>query len=159
MPTDMRRGNSGFTLIELMIAVAVVGILAAIAYPSYQSQIQKSRRTVAESALTEIASKEESYRFRNKSYTQNLGDLGYAVAGDNSWNYFPTDLATTDSYYRVQVIGSDASVCEISDCYRLVAEPQNAQSRDQWQFVLWSTGRKQSRKGPSGTWSSGWPSQ
>ena len=150
----MRNRTFGFTLIELMIAVAVVGILAAVAYPSYQSQMLKSRRTIAESALTEIASKLEAYRFRHKAYTQNLADLGYPTSGANAWNYFPLEAGSAGNY-RVQVVTADGT-CAIASCFRLQAEPTNAQAHDQWQFRLWSTGRKQSRKGASGTWAAGW---
>ncbi|MFO8046335.1 MAG: prepilin-type N-terminal cleavage/methylation domain-containing protein, partial [Halomonas sp.] len=54
-PTGSTRRSAGFTLIELMIAVAVIGILAAIAIPRYQSYVEKARRTDAMSALTTIA--------------------------------------------------------------------------------------------------------
>ncbi|MCP4091353.1 MAG: prepilin-type N-terminal cleavage/methylation domain-containing protein, partial [Gammaproteobacteria bacterium] len=47
--------SRGFTLIELMIVVAIVGILAAIAYPSYQEQVRKSRRADANGALLGLA--------------------------------------------------------------------------------------------------------
>lgn len=49
------RKNSGFTLIEMMIAVAIVGILAAIAYPSYQESVRKSNRSDAIGELSDIA--------------------------------------------------------------------------------------------------------
>jgi type IV pilus assembly protein PilE len=154
----MRNKPLGFTLIELMITVAVVGILAAIAYPSYRDQIEKSRRTIAEGSLTEIASKLESYRFRNKSYTQNLADLGYSVSGNNAWNEFPMGATSSDSDYRIKVVAADSN-CPIARCYLLLAEPRNRQASDLWQYRIWSTGRKQSRQGASGSWSNGWPSQ
>lgn len=146
----------GFSLIELMIAVAVLGLLAAIAYPAYQHQVSKSRRMVAESALTEIASRMEAYRFRNRTYTQNLADLGYGVDGDNAWNTFPEGAASGDNYYRVQVEAADSG-CAIANCYRLIADPQNAQGGDAWQYRIWSTGRKQSREDSSDSWEAGWP--
>ncbi|MFD2110836.1 type IV pilin protein [Thiorhodococcus fuscus] len=151
----MRNRLLGFTLIELMITVAIIAILATIAYPSYREHLQRSRRTVGESALTEIASKMEAYRFRNKTYTQNLGDLGYATSGNNAWNTFPTEASSTENYYRVQVVAATTD-CPIASCFLLLAAPQNSQASDLWQFRLWSTGRKQSREGTSGSWGSGW---
>lgn len=51
----MHKRQEGFTLIELMIAVAVLAILAALAYPSYQAQVIKSRRTDATGSLMDVA--------------------------------------------------------------------------------------------------------
>ena len=62
----------GFTLIELMITVAVVGILAAIAYPSYQDSIRKSRRADAKSALLDAAHRQERFFTENNQYTNVL---------------------------------------------------------------------------------------
>jgi type IV pilus assembly protein PilE len=56
----------GFSLIELMVVVAIVGILAAIAYPSYQNYIIRSNRTSATACLTELS------QFMERSYTQNM---------------------------------------------------------------------------------------
>lgn len=60
--------NTGFTLIELMIVVAIVGILAAIAYPSYQNSTQKSWRANAASCLVELAQSMERRYTANSSY-------------------------------------------------------------------------------------------
>lgn len=64
-PATCRRHHrrQGFTLIELMIAVAIVGILAAIAYPSYLEQVRKSRRADAQAALLELT------QFMERAYT------------------------------------------------------------------------------------------
>jgi type IV pilus assembly protein PilE len=56
-----RRSSAGFSLIELMIAVAIVGILAAIAYPSYVSQIEKGRRTECRGGLLKTMQQQERY--------------------------------------------------------------------------------------------------
>ena len=62
--------HSGFTLIEMMIVVAVIGILAAIAYPSYQEHVRKSKRADAQAALMELSHFMERYYTANGKYTK-----------------------------------------------------------------------------------------
>lgn len=62
------RKESGFTLIELMITVAIVGILAAVAYPSYQNAMVKSRRASAQAALSDIAQRQQQFLMDNRAY-------------------------------------------------------------------------------------------
>jgi type IV pilus assembly protein PilE len=59
---------AGFSLIELMIVIAIMGILGTIAFPLYKNHIQSSRRTDAMSALIHLEAAEESYRFSNAGY-------------------------------------------------------------------------------------------
>ena len=65
----------GFTLIELMIVVAIVGILAAVAYPSYSRYVIKANRAAAQSYLMELAQKEQLYFNDSRSYAANEGVL------------------------------------------------------------------------------------
>lgn len=67
-PVQSRRLQAGFTLIELMVVVAVVAILAAIAFPSYQEQVRKSRRGQAKADLVEYAQLAERYHTVNNTY-------------------------------------------------------------------------------------------
>lgn len=68
IPPHNKRGGAGFTLIELMIVVAVVAILAAIALPSYQEHVRKSRRAQAKADLVEYAQLAERHHTVNHSY-------------------------------------------------------------------------------------------
>lgn len=70
--------QQGFTLIELMITVAIIGVLAAVAYPSYQNSVQKSRRADAQAALVELAGFMERFFTENNRYDQDVG--GTAVS-------------------------------------------------------------------------------
>ncbi|MEH6617468.1 MAG: type IV pilin protein, partial [Porticoccus sp.] len=72
--------SRGFTLIELMIVVAIVAILVGIAMPNYREYVLRSNRAVAKGALLEVASRQEQYFLNNRSYTHLLADLGYPVS-------------------------------------------------------------------------------
>jgi type IV pilus assembly protein PilE len=74
------RGQRGFTLIELMIVVAVITVLAMIAYPSYMDSVRKSRRADAITALNTIAQQQERWRANNTTYTTDLTAAGLGVA-------------------------------------------------------------------------------
>jgi type IV pilus assembly protein PilE len=89
--------HSGFTLIELMIAVVVVAILASIAIPTYTAQILKSHRTEARNAILDLAGREERILSVNNSYSQVPTDVNYP---GTSWG---TGLAVGGGYYTVVV--------------------------------------------------------
>lgn len=67
--------NRGFTLIELMIAVAVLGILAAVAYPSYTNYLVKGNRAAAKAFLLDVAQKQQQYLLDNRAYAATAADL------------------------------------------------------------------------------------
>ena len=62
------RASPGFTLIELMVVVAIIGILAAIAYPSYREYVLRGNRTEGQSLLVEAAARQERFYAQNNSY-------------------------------------------------------------------------------------------
>jgi type IV pilus assembly protein PilE len=74
-----KRPSRGFTLIELMITVAIVGILAAVAYPSYLSTVRKTARSAAQSYMLTIAAKEEQFILDARTYTTTIGTGGLVL--------------------------------------------------------------------------------
>jgi len=97
--------NRGFTLIEVMIVVAIVAILAAIALPSYQQQVIKSNRAAAKGQMLDIANREQQYLFANRSYAAkaDLATGGYALPTEVSARYtYDVTVGTgTVPYYLI----------------------------------------------------------
>lgn len=89
------RKSGGFSLIELMIAVVVVAILAAVAYPSYQDQLRKGRRASAQAFMMEVANREQQYLLDARAYTTALSDLKLSVPADVSPFYAVTIAAAS----------------------------------------------------------------
>jgi type IV pilus assembly protein PilE len=101
----MKKFTAGFTLIELMIAVAIVGIIAAIAYPSYQSSIRKSNRAEAKTELMDLSQRLQrcytSYaRFNddvNCAVYKDLKDGGYITRGSGYYKVTISHTASADT--------------------------------------------------------------
>ena len=115
----MRHHIKGFTLIELMMVVAIIGILAAIAYPAYQDQVTKTRRADAEGALMSLSNAIERY------YVQNNTFVGAAVGAGG---IFPAEapLDGTTKYYDLSIPGGALT----ATTYTLRATPKAGQAGD-----------------------------
>ncbi len=97
------RRRRGFTLIELIVAMVIAAILAAIAIPAYSSFVRKGRRTDAKSALLDLASLEERYFTTANTYSSAASALGY---GSAAW-----PITVGSGFYQIaqpQVTGATA---------------------------------------------------
>ena len=90
-------GQKGFTLIELMVVVAIVGLLAVLVIPSYQDSVRKARRTDAKTAVTTIAQLMERYNTQNNSYL--LATLG--VCGGAAGT-IPFQACSENGFYAIE---------------------------------------------------------
>jgi type IV pilus assembly protein PilE len=81
MNTKPASKHLGFTLIELMITVAIIGILAAVALPSYQSYVQSSRRAEAQAFLYDLATRQQHYLVSNRAYAPD--DFAFGLKSSN----------------------------------------------------------------------------
>ena len=78
--------RSGFSMIELMIALAIIGVLATIALPSYRQYVIRGHRRAAQTSLVDIANREQQYFAANRAFASKA-DLGYVVPTEVSDNY------------------------------------------------------------------------
>jgi type IV pilus assembly protein PilE len=109
--------SRGFTLIELMIVVAIATILLVIAVPMYLDQVRQSRRTEAKQALLDLAGREERYFSTMASYSNVAANLGYAA--------FPSVVGS--GYYTVTVCSPASAACGsnaiAAPSYSVIATP------------------------------------
>jgi type IV pilus assembly protein PilE len=93
-----RHPEAGFTLVELMVVIVIATVLLSIAIPGYQTQIRKSRRTEARTAVLDLASREERFLSTANNYSQTTTDLGYSGT-------FPVTVGA--GYYTLNVTSPD----------------------------------------------------
>ena len=134
-----RRGQRGFTLIELMIAVAIIGILLRLAFPAYQNSVMKSRRADAKTALLDLAQREERYLSTANQYTTSAPALGYA-SGSTVTNAAPMTIQNgASTFYTIEVATSGTTA------FIATAKPTGGQLAKDTQcanFIIDNTGKQ-----------------
>jgi type IV pilus assembly protein PilE len=118
----IRLPSRGFTLIELMVIVAIVGILAAIAVPNYQSSVVRGHRLIAHGTLMDSAARQAQYFVNNKAYATSLTNLGLPDPYYLNANADQTTQAS--AIYEIKLVFDSATWTGFQ------AVPLNSQLRD-----------------------------
>jgi type IV pilus assembly protein PilE len=132
----MKAGRQkGFTLIELVIAVVIVGILATIAMPAYQEYVRRGARAAAQSEMMDIANREQQFLLANRVYASKttLESSGYSLPGNVSSKY-----------------GYAITTVDAPPTFTITFTPSGSQASD-GALVLTSEGVK-TRKGQASLW-------
>lgn len=108
-PPLPRKRAGGFTLMEVMVVVVIVGILMAIAIPSYENSLQKGRRAEAKAALLDAANRQEQLMLDRGTYTTDPNDLG-----------LPTPFLSEEGFYTITAADCGLG---LNRCYELTATP------------------------------------
>jgi type IV pilus assembly protein PilE len=120
----------GFTLIELMITVLVIGILAAIAVPAYNDSMRKSRRSDAMTGLAAVQQAQERWRGNNSSYSTSFSDLG--VAETTPASYYTLSIsaagegenALANGYVATAIANTGTTQADDAQCARMSVRMQ-----------------------------------
>lgn len=107
--------DRGFTLIELMITVAILAIIAAVAYPSYQEHVRKGHRAKAQALLMDMSMRQSQRMMDVRSYASDTATLGVPI---------PPEVS---NFYTVNIPAFNAGPPQT---YTLAATPKNAQAKD-----------------------------
>jgi type IV pilus assembly protein PilE len=132
----------GFTLVELLIVVTIVGILAAIAYPQYANSVRKGRRNDGMSTLLEAAQKLDVYRARTAAYTTEASDANI-------------NTISPKGYYDNLVI-SPGDCGDIANCYSIVIDATTLGGQNEDDITSYRINSAGLKERYEGSWIEGW---
>ena len=119
----MRNTSRGFTLTELMIVLAILGVISAVAYPSYTQYVLKGKRAEAKTRLLQVAQLQERYFTENNTYTTNIAGL-LGVTG----TVYSSEANNATSGYQITAAAAPSQT--IATSFVLTATPQLNQTAD-----------------------------
>jgi type IV pilus assembly protein PilE len=135
------RKAAGFTLIEVMIAVVIIGIVAGIAVPSYSNYMTDARRTDAISFLSEVAGEQVRYFSDNNQYATTMKELGYGAAAT---------FTTPEGHYMVSV--NNATALKFLLTATPVTGGKQASDAECANFTISNTGQRKSTGTKTDCW-------
>jgi type IV pilus assembly protein PilE len=110
----MRR-SQGFSLLEILVVVAIIGILAAIALPSYKKQIQRSNRAAAQAFMSDVANKQQIFLSTARAFAGTIGELNMTAPADISPKFYTFSIDP--------IVGPPP-------CFTIIAKAQGKQADD-----------------------------
>ena len=119
--------NRGFTLIEMLVVMVVIGILAAIAIPSYQNQLRRGTRASAQAIMADIANKELYYLQAQRAYSTDYAQLGVVLPGE------------VTTFYDVVITANNTAT---PPTFLITATPKTGRQSADGAITLDSTGTK-----------------
>jgi type IV pilus assembly protein PilE len=135
---QLKPNQTGFTLIELLIVVVVIGILTAIAVPSYMDSVRKSRRADGKTALMTYAQAQEKYRANNPTYATTLASISI-------------NTTSPDGYYTIALVGTPNAT---SHSATATPTAKGGQSSDSCTFTVTQDGPDKSTAEKIACWGS-----
>ena len=136
----MSHREQGVTLIELVVAVVIVGILASIAVPSYRNYVLRANRTEGRAALLALATAQEKFYLQCNTYTTDLDPDAATDCGTGNLRFPST---SERGYYTITVTAADATGWS-AEAEPAGNSPQGKDEKCQW-FELTSTGTKSAK--------------
>ena len=124
MTTRIAR-STGFTLVELLIALAIIGLLSMVAYPSYQKSILRTNRSDAIAAVLAVQVAEEKFRASCPYYAQTLGSTNTCGASASA-STVQASSTSPEGYYTITIVANSAT----GNAYTINAAPTGTQASD-----------------------------
>jgi len=129
MTSRIFKYQRGFSLIELMVVVAIVAVVMAIAFPSYDRYVVRTKRAIAQNALLQVADRQQQFFMDNKRFAASLANLGFAanpwvvdddgtstVAGDADAVYSVTLTNVTQTTWTATAAPLNGQLSRDADC-------------------------------------------